>query len=146
VTVENISLKRHVAADLVGHEDFRSKPYRDTQGYLTIGYGRNLDTRGITEPEGAILRDNDINTAMLELSRYAPSWTTHPESVQRALINMAFNLGTLGLMKFERMWHHLDRRQYDRAATEALDSLWARQVGHRASDVANWIRAGAGSY
>ena len=29
--------------DIKRHEGFRSKPYKDTVGKTTIGYGRNLD-------------------------------------------------------------------------------------------------------
>ena len=35
-------------------EGFRSKPYRDSRGFLTIGYGTNLSI-GITPVEGEIL-------------------------------------------------------------------------------------------
>ena len=37
--------------DLKRDEGFRSHPYRDTVGKLTIGYGRNLDDVGISERE-----------------------------------------------------------------------------------------------
>ena len=45
------------------HEGFRSGAYCDTQGYLTIGYGRLIDARrggGITDAEAEFLLAGDI--------------------------------------------------------------------------------------
>ena len=46
---------------IIRHEGLRLKPYRDTMGNWTIGYGRNLDERGITEEEAKIMLDYDID-------------------------------------------------------------------------------------
>ena len=40
-----------IEEQLMIDEGFRSKPYSDTVGKLTIGYGRNLDDVGITRNE-----------------------------------------------------------------------------------------------
>lgn len=42
------------------HEGFRQFPYLDSLGIQTIGYGRNLESRGISEPEASYLLSNDI--------------------------------------------------------------------------------------
>lgn len=42
-------------AELMRDEAFRSQTYRCTAGKLTIGYGRNLDDRGLTREEVASL-------------------------------------------------------------------------------------------
>ena len=36
-----------IKEQLVRHEGLRLKPYRSTAGKLTIGFGRNLDDRGL---------------------------------------------------------------------------------------------------
>uniref|UniRef100_UPI00398051FD glycoside hydrolase family protein n=1 Tax=Salmonella sp. s60093 TaxID=3159721 RepID=UPI00398051FD len=41
-------------------EGLRLKPYRESVGVLTIGYGRNLEANGITEREAGFLLRNDI--------------------------------------------------------------------------------------
>ena len=51
------------------HEGLRLKPYRDTVGKLTVGYGRNLDDRGISEDEAGFMLDNDIDQVERELER-----------------------------------------------------------------------------
>ena len=43
------------------HEGLRLKPYKCTSGALTIGYGRNLDARGITEAEAEMMLSHDID-------------------------------------------------------------------------------------
>ncbi len=38
------------------HEGLSLKPYMDSRGFLTIGYGRNLDANGISKSEAEYLR------------------------------------------------------------------------------------------
>ena len=61
---------------------------------------------------------------------------------QRALANMAFNLGMPTLQRFSRMLRALEAGEYEAAAREALDSRWARQVGARAERIAELFREG----
>lgn len=122
-------------------EDFKSHPYLDTVGKVTIGYGRNIDDNGISEQEADIMLDNDIDAARKDLSPY-PWYYEQPFGVQDALTNMCFNLGLPRLLTFRKMIAALVVKNYTHAAIEALDSKWADQVGERAKDVAVMIRAG----
>src|SRR5713101_3726055 len=79
---------------LVKHEGLSLKPYRCPAGKLTIGVGRNLDDRGISEDEAAMLLDNDIRFVWKELSRVLPGFTLLDETRQNVLMDMCFNLGT----------------------------------------------------
>lgn len=127
-------------ADLTRDEGVRLKPYLDTVGKLTIGVGRNLDDTGLSSNEVELLLENDIRSAMTELDREIPWWRKRPHSVQRALVNMTFNLGWPRLSGFKKMLVALESRKFDVAAREALDSKWARQVGDRATRIAALIR------
>jgi lysozyme len=121
-------------------ESLQFKPYTDTTGHLTIGWGRNLEN-GIRLDEAELMFQNDLAHAIHELEEL--SWyTIQPEHVKNALVNMNFNLGIPKLLKFRKMIEALKSRDYTNAAIEALDSLWARQVGQRAKDVALMIREG----
>lgn len=125
------------------HEGERLKPYRCTAGKLTIGVGRNLDDRGITREESAMLLDNDIRLLEIELFRALP-WASALDDVrQRVLLDMAFNLGLPGLLQFKRTLEAIRTSQYQQAATMMLDSLWARQVGQRAERLARMMATGA---
>jgi lysozyme len=56
---------------------------------------------------------------------------------------MAFNLGIAGLQRFTKFLAALEQKDYETAATEMLDSVWAEQVGRRAQRLAAQMRSGA---
>lgn len=122
------------------HEGLRLKPYRCTAGKLTIGYGRNLDDRGITEEEADRLLHNDILLCSLQLDRDLPWWKYHPENVQMVLMDMCFNLGISGLLEFKRTLGYIRDQKYSAAAVEMLKSKWASQVGARAKELSVMIQ------
>ncbi|HWI49080.1 MAG TPA: glycoside hydrolase family protein [Rummeliibacillus sp.] len=121
------------------HEGFNSHPYFDSVGKLTIGWGRNIEDNGISKEEADALFENDFDAAVNDLMRF-DWWVMQPKSVQDALINMRFNLGLHRLLGFTKMIQALQEKNYSKAAQEALDSRWAKQVGDRAKDVALMIR------
>ena len=57
---------------LIKHEGLRKKVYTCPAGKLTIGVGRNLEDRGITEEEALLMLDNDIAQVKGEASGF--SW------------------------------------------------------------------------
>ncbi|ADE14168.1 glycoside hydrolase family 24 [Nitrosococcus halophilus Nc 4] len=123
------------------HEGLRLKPYRDTVGKMTVGYGRNLEDRGISEQEAELMLMNDVLHFQSRLSQY--SWfLVMNETRQGVIINMAYNLGMGGLLSFKRMIAALGDRNYTLAACEMVDSLWAKQVGNRAAELAEQMRLG----
>lgn len=121
------------------HEGLSLTPYRCTANKLTIGYGRNIEDNGITKEEADLLFENDFARCIKELSPY-PWYVNQPEHIQSALINMCFNLGISKLLGFKKMIAALTVKDYTKASLEALDSLWAQQVGDRAKDVALTMR------
>lgn len=123
------------------HEGLRLKPYRDSVGKLTIGFGRNLDDRGISEDEAGFMLDNDIDQVEEELERM-PLYLSLDPVRQVVLANMAFNMGVPTLLEFRRMLGALAERDWDRAADEMLDSKWAVQVDNRAEELAELMRRG----
>lgn len=130
-----------LTADLQRDEGLRLKPYRDTVGKLTIGYGRNLDDVGISRAEALALLENDLDGWVVpEMRRRMPWLAAAPANVQRAVANMLFNLGWTRLSKFTATLAALQAGDYATAAREALDSQWAKQVGKRAERIANLIR------
>lgn len=123
-------------ADLQRDEGVRLKPYRDTVGKMTIGVGRNLDDRGITEVEAGVLLATDIGIVADDLDRNIPWWRDLPEPARRGLANMAFNLGWPRLAQFHNMLDALQNQDFPAAAKAALASKWAIQVGSRARRIA----------
>ena len=124
------------------HEGERLKPYRCTAGRLTIGVGRNLEDRGISREESAVLLANDIADMERELQRALP-WVARLDEVRaRVLVDMAFNLGIVGLLAFKRTLAAIEAGQYQQAATMMLDSKWAKQVGGRAERLSRMMATG----
>ena len=124
------------------HEGERLKPYRCTAGKLTIGVGRNLEDRGITREEAAYLLANDIAAEERELLRALP-WVAKLDDVrQRVLLDMAFNLGVVGLLSFKRTLGVIEAGRYELAAAMMLDSKWAGQVGQRAERLSRMMATG----
>lgn len=127
--------------ELKRDEGFEAKPYHDTRGKLTIGYGRNLTDVGITETEAEYLLDNNIQETVEELYRF--DWFTALAPVRkRVLINMHFQLGFYGFNSFGKMIKALSRDNYNEAATEMLDSVWARRHNERATRLVKMMRKG----
>ncbi len=132
-----------IKSELKRDEDFRGKPYHDTKGNLTIGYGRNLTDVGITEYEADFLLMNNISSTMIDLDMGFPHWRMLSEERQRAMVNMAFNLGLPRFLTFVKMLAALREGDFKKASDEALDSLWAkRDVGMRAVRIAEQILNG----
>lgn len=132
---------RGLYAQLARHEGVRLKPYRDTEGKLTIGIGRNLDDVGIFPDEAHYMLEHDVAARIGALNHALP-WFPRLDPVrQRILIDMAM-MGVEKLLGFHRMLAALRIGDYDEAANEMLDSKWARQVGARAQRLARWMRTG----
>lgn len=118
------------------------KPYKDSVGKLSVGVGRNLDDRGITQDEAEYMLQNDLALAEHELDGLFPKWRQLSDARQRVLMNMMFNMGRTRLSGFVKMWAAIAAGRFDDAATEMLDSKWATQVGARAQRLADMMRAG----
>jgi lysozyme len=123
-------------------EDVRLKPYRDTLGKLTVGCGHNLDDRGISLKVAMFILDEDVSDTLEELDRRLPKWRSLNEPRQRVVGNMAFNMGVEKLLGFHQMLGALWDGDYERAADEMLDSVWAWQVKGRAARLAQTMRTG----
>lgn len=135
-------MDRHLLkSQLERHEGLRLKPYRDTVGKLTIGYGRNLDDVGISPEEAELMLDNDISEAEKHL-KTVDEYNDLDAVRQAVMVNMCFNLGFYGLMGFRKTWLAIARKDYAEAARQMLDSRWARQVGNRAQELSQIMRTG----
>ena len=127
------------------HEGLVKHAYQDHLGYWTIGYGRLIDEKlggGLTEGEASFLLRNDLSTAYVELVDNHP-WVEELSAPRRdVLINMCFNMGITRLNKFVKTLAAIRAGEYEVAASEMLDSLWAEQVGKRANELAEQMVSG----
>jgi lysozyme len=134
----NISAVRQLVAR---EEALRLKPYRDTKGKLTIGYGRNLDDVGITDEEALLMLEHDIRRSVSDAMNF--SWFTGlSETRQNVIVSMLFNLGLPKFSEFKRMHAAIVRGDWDAAANEMMSSAWAAEVKSRAVELAGMMKNG----
>ena len=142
---KEVALKKIVAEQLIEHEGLKLKPYRCPAGKLTIGVGRNLEERGISEEEALFLLDNDISECIEDLQKiFAGGFETLPEGVLRVLIDMRFNLGATGFRGFKKMISAVKKADFIQATLEMQDSKWFRQVGNRGKTLVEMMKKGTG--
>ena len=130
------------------HEGLRLKPYHCSENFLSLGYGRNLDTNGISEAEAEFMLSNDLIACENELKD--EGWYNQLDETRRAVVlNMAFNLGKPKLMQFKKFIGALSDDDYETASKEMItgsdgvsESKWASQVGKRAYELAEQMRTG----
>ncbi len=137
------ALMNRIKAQLVRHEGLRLKPYRCTAGKLTIGIGRNLEDRGISQKEAYAMLERDILDFEQQLLNEIPDVYNGLDEVrQSVLLNMCFNLGIKGLLEFKNTLAFIDAGDWERAANGMLASKWAKQVGKRAIELSELMRKG----
>ena len=129
-------------AQLKDHEGFRSKVYLDSLGIETIGFGRNLKHRGITEDEGTYLLNNDVKDFIDKVQVKFPWVLQLNEPRLWVLYNMAFNMGLSGLSTFKNTLRAIEEGSYDVAADGMSNSRWAKQVKRRAVQLSEQMRTG----
>ena len=135
-----INMKR-MREQLILHEGLKLTPYRCTSDKLTIGVGRNLDDRGISEETAMQMLDEDINIVYGELLKAIPDFDNLDETIQESLVDLAFNMGTPTMLTFKDTLAALKGQQMCIASRELLNSRYARQVGKRAETIADNIRS-----
>ncbi len=131
----------HFKAHLEWAEDRRSKPYVDSVGKLTIGIGRNLDDRGLSDAEIDFLRDNDIKD-VLALAATLTYWGRLNDARKLVVADMLFNMGLGRFLKFKEFAAALASNDYATAADEMVASKWYGQVGRRATKLEKAMRTG----
>ncbi len=107
-------------------------PYKDSVGVLTIGYGRNLDDKGIHRGEAELMLDNDIQDALDDCVRLS-YWDKLSPVRKIVIADMVYNLGVTRFLRFKNLNKALQKRDWILAAHEMRDSKWYRQVVRRAS-------------
>lgn len=137
-----MTLREQLIRDEGGYQKYA---YQDSLKLWTIGYGRCIDRwkgKGISEPEAALLLDNDIRDTTADLLTALPWVASLDETRRGALLNLCFNLGIMGLLGFKHMLAALQNGDWETAAQHLLDSKYAGQVKARATRLAEQIRTG----
>lgn len=139
------------------HEGCVLMPYKCPAGYLTIGVGHNLEANPLTAEEKRVCGDymhgitknaayyllrHDIEKVKKECQKNIPFFNRLDAERKYALLDMAFNMGINGLLKFKKTLECLGVGNYEKAAEQILQSKYAKQTGKRAQRIAQTIRTG----
>lgn len=118
----------------------RFLPYKCSSGKLTIGYGRNIEDRGISAATAEQMLNEDIDLCIIECASTWPWFESLSEPRQAAMVNLCFNLGMTKLKKFPHTLRLLEAGDFEGAAIALLQSRYAEQVGDRALRIAEQLR------
>ena len=94
-------------------EGRRPFPYEDSVGKVTIGVGRNLDDRGLSDKEIDTLKENDMQIAIHQAS-LLPYWNELDDVRKVVIADMVFNLGIRRFKGFVRTNEALEQHDYER--------------------------------
>ena len=127
-------------ASVKKHEGYRNKVYLDTLGKRTVGVGHLCvedfweDDKEYEEKFLMTILEHDLQTAIKGAKDLMSENGCNDidEIAQELIIEMIFQLGKTGVSKFRNMWKHLSAFEYSSAASEMLDSRWAKQTPNRA--------------
>ena len=142
-------------------EGFRAKPYYCSEGKLTIGIGRCLDTnpltqaeanyltgqkgitpatateiihaKGISEEQALWLLEAEVEHIIGALLNHY-GWMRELDDARFGVcVNMSYQLGMRGFRKFKHFLKALEGGLFAAAGAEMLNSRWARQTEARAN-------------
>lgn len=129
-------------AQLRVDEGYRTKPYKDTVGKLSIGIGRNLSDVGVSRGEIALMFDNDLASAEHTARLLVPNFDTLNDARKAVVVNLAFNMGFNTLSQFVNTLRAIEQGRWGDAKSGLLASKWAGQVGGRAPRLADSLESG----
>ncbi len=130
------------------HEGLSLTPYRDQNGYWTIGFGHNLDAHGesipnlITNQQAEAYLTSDINDAMQAARQIVPNFDTLNTVRQAVIVDMIFNMGQAGVSQFHDMIQAVANGDWLAASEAMADSLWAYQLPERSQQDIAMMRTG----
>jgi len=135
-------------------EGRRHRAYNDSRGRRTIGVGFNLDRAGaasdinkllpgvsylalrrgdasLTDAQIDVLFQYDVQRAIDTAGRQVKGFDDLPDGAKLVIIDMTYNLGSLG--KWRKLRAALVSSDFTAAANAMHRSVWRRQTGHRAA-------------
>jgi len=95
---------------------------------LTFGYGFTF----ITEEEAEAVLELRLKKITEELKKRLPIFENLPFDIEQMLIEMAYQMGVNGVLKFRKMIAAIERQDWCEAYKEGKNSRWYKQTPSRA--------------
>lgn len=103
------------------------------KGIPTIGYGRNLMSRGLSEEEAQYLLANDLAEVYDDLSTTYPWFEKLSPNRQVAMVDLRYNMGAGTLAEFKKFLAAMAKSDYSTASAELVDSSYGRKQVKRST-------------
>ena len=123
------------------NEGFSLKPYKDQLGYLTIGYGhlilsneKLLLKKQIHKKELEEIFERDFKKALSNFNSTFKLFTSDKKEAE-LLIEMVFQLGTKGCLKFKNLIKNMRKGNKHLVCLDMMDSLWYKQTPNRVKNL-----------
>ena len=122
------------------HEGFRSKVYKCSESFDTIGYGFAIKDLVLDEDICNIILQRKLESLIRSIEFEFKWYADLPNAVKDVMIEMCYQLGVNGVSKFKKTIEHLKNEEWELAAEESLRSKWAKQTPNRAKALSDRIR------
>lgn len=143
ISMENIKDPEQLREMLARHEGTKYRPYKCSQGFLTIGIGHNIDAVPLPEHMAVQLAKSgylspdmveelfemDLAGALSSSQRAWPGFDGFSSARQNALVDFMFNLGENRVKKFGNTTAAINEGRWNDAAEGIKKSLYWKQLG-----------------
>ena len=126
---------------LKSDEGLKLYPYNDIFGNITIGYGHNLSGKGVSKNAADFIFNEDVQECINDLEKLS-FWNELFDDRKIVLVCLCFNLGYPRFMQFRNMLNALEKKDYELASAEILNSEAAKQLPARYEKMAYFMETG----
>ena len=133
---------------LIGEEGFSPKPYKDSEGYWTVGFGWCMDKRPLTAELAVVILEYQINETETQVMKQCSDWYPGLSDIRQSVIlDIAFNMGISHLLGFHHMIAAIKAGDFEEAAnqllyTNGVKTPYYEETGIRAEALADLFRKG----
>jgi lysozyme len=134
------SLKKFVTLQ----EGYRHFPYFDTRKKITIGIGRNLTDKGISDTTiNQMFEEDSIFIENFLTKKYGIDFYNNLNDARKMVcFSLCFNLGTHGFDDFKKMIQALKKQDFTQASMEIINSKASKQLPERYKILADVMEKG----
>ena len=130
-----------IVEDIKRHEGFRSTVYKCSEEFDTIGYGFAIKDLVIDEDIADLILMRKLDKLQERIASVFGWFFNSPQEIKDVVVNMCYQLGLTGFLKFKKTIYLLETEQYEDASLEMLNSLWAKQTPSRARELSEVVRS-----
>jgi len=142
--VSKVSGDDDIKAMIIGHEDVKYQPYKDSKGLYTVGVGHLIGTtlpkemdRTFSATEVNNLFESDY-AKHKKIAERTPGYNKANKAGKAAMIDLAFNMGAW-YKEFKKTAAALKEGDFVTASKELENSDWYNQVGSRGPTIVSLI-------